>query len=93
MIIGNFKVMSAMESLQHHGNKLEVVHSGHRSTVGTIPKIVRIPADNCHTILNEALKMNYVCRHVVSRMLLVRKSAMKMLDVFSNVTSNDSLLI
>jgi hypothetical protein len=42
MIIGNFKVMSAMESLQHHGNMLEVVHSGQHSMVGTIPKIVRI---------------------------------------------------
>jgi hypothetical protein len=43
--------------------------------VETIPKIFRILADNCHTILNKGLKMHHIYRHVVPRILFGRNSA------------------
>lgn len=68
-----FKDSCELEDDQHSGQP--VVHSGHHWMIETIPKIVRILVDNCHTILSKDLKMRHIYRHVVPRMLFVRNSA------------------
>jgi hypothetical protein len=75
--IVNLKVISTVGRQPVTSHK----HTGgctlcHHWMVEAISNIVRIPADNYHAFLSKDLKMSHICRHIVSRILFGRNSAM-----------------